>query len=130
MSIDNREPGQFTFQVYDVDIKGAYDTEDEISTFITALKERGIYKQGLLFSGFDGNMIGKQFYSDRPEGNIFCSTEKELLPLSDEPSAFIYALDYENPAIAIYDPQKMKNVGNYEYRMKEPSALIAIVRLK
>jgi hypothetical protein len=46
-------------------------------------------------------------------------------------SAFLYAIGYNTPAIAIYDPSKMEK-GDFdcEYKMKDPSALLAIIILK
>jgi len=138
MSIEHREPVKFSAPTYEIDISEGWDTESQIAAFIKGLKKLKIYKKGLLYSGFDGSRIGQQFHSDEAENVVFCSKEENLTGSytestleADNQSAFDFASAYKQPAIAIYDPSKMEKGDSYhKYKIKDPSALLAIIILK
>jgi hypothetical protein len=139
MSIEHREPVKFSAPTYEIDISEGWDTESQIDTFIKWLKRLKFYRVGLLFSGFDGNKIDQQFHSDSAKNIVYCSNEQNLTgsyaegegDAGEPQNAFEFATAYDKPAIAIYDPDKLeKGAIDYEYRIKDPSALLAIVLLK
>ena len=138
MSVEHREPVKFSAPTYEIDISEGWDTESQVAAFIKGLRKLKIYKKGLLYSGFDGSKIGQQFSSDEGENTVFCSHEENLTgsyaeksETADNQSAFEFASGYEQPAIAIYDPSKMEKGNRYhEYKIKDPSALLAIIILK
>ena len=121
----------------EVNLSGAWDTESEAEILIETLKSRGLYKNNLLFCGFNAQ---KPF---RTTGNIFVAKENNLrFGGSSDSSAnnpIQYALDKEVPAIAVIDSDKIidipkeKGLGDevgYEIEISDPSAVIAIVFLK
>ncbi|MSR73400.1 hypothetical protein EXS61_02250 [Candidatus Parcubacteria bacterium] len=121
--------------IYEIDISSGWDSISFAEVFIKKLKELGIYKPNLLFSGFDGNTIGKQFGSSENENIVFCSEESDLDSGGGgiDENAIEHAFHYHEPAVAIYDNsklQKSENKGFYGYIIKDRSALIAIIRLK
>ncbi len=138
MSIEHREPVKFSAPTYEIDISEGWDTESQIAAFIKGLKKLKIYRKGLLYSGFDGSKVGQQFHSNEGEDVIFCSHEENLTGSysentahADNQSAFDFASEYKQPAIAIYDPSKMeKGLSYHEYKIKDPAALLAIIILK
>lgn len=136
MSIENRESGQFSTPTYEIEISQGWDTEAQIDALITGLEKLKIYRRGLLYSGFDGSQIGQQFHSDEAEDVVFCSVEENLNGeysegTGDNQSAFKFAMAYEQPAIAIYDPSKMERIDPYhQFKIKDPSALLAVIILK
>lgn len=134
MSIENREPMPSP-PIYEIDLSAAWDTESQAELFIEQLKKLNIYKSNLRFTGFNGSHIGKKFASNQGENIIFCSEESDLFSGSggENENSIAYALSYDKPAVAIYDGDKIeKNHEHapYGYNIKDPSALIAIIRLK
>ncbi len=129
MTIERREPSPQP-PIYELDLSEGWDTHSQAELLLNKLKELGIYKKNLLFSGFDAGDIGKG--SDI----IFCSEEGALFSGTggEEENALVYANDYESGVIAVYDGDKMElapEVGGMNcYRMKEPSAILAIIKLK
>ena len=134
MSIENHEP-MTSPPLYEIDLSEAWDTESQAKLFIKQLKKLKIYKPNLRFTGFDGSKIGKEFSSTRGENVLFCSEELDLFSGGggEDENSIAYAFSYDEAAIAIYDGDKLEKSddhGFYGYRIKDPSALIAIIRLK
>ncbi len=133
-SFNNLEKKELTSPLYEIDISKAWNSEGEALLFIEALKKLPIYREGLLYSGFDGDHIDVSFSSKDKyiEGGIFCCEEKELSGVTGGQSALDFAIDYKNPAIAVYDPIKLTKVPFefYAYTVDDPSALIAIIKIK
>ncbi|RJQ33820.1 hypothetical protein C4556_03850 [Candidatus Parcubacteria bacterium] len=118
--------------IYIADVSKGWDTVSQTELFIKALRKMPFYRASLLYSGFDADGIGKSWHSAEDPGVIYCTDEHNLtLEHADNP--FQYALAYKNPAIGVYDPDKMEPLpsrNEFAHTMKDPSALIAIVRLK
>lgn len=133
-----KKKGREKIKTYEVDLSKGWDTVSHKEIFLEYVRNLPFYKPGLLYSGFHAEDIGKS--SSEIEGVVFCASEEDILnpnPLGEDP--FKYAIKYDEPAIAIYDPSKMKeepyeNYRNipmqYAYRPKDPSALLAVIRLK
>ncbi len=139
MSIENQEQIPSLPPIYEIDISSGWDSESLAEVFIKKLKELGIYKPNLLFSGFNGSEIGKTYSGTRGANIVFCSKENELKHGSSggdgglEHSALFYAHLYTNPAVALYEAEKLEEAPEEHdggYMIKNPSALIAIVLLK
>lgn len=134
MSIENREP-MSSPPLYEIDLSAAWDTESNAKLFIKQLKKLKIYKPNLRFTGFDGSKIGKEFSSSYGEDIVFCSKESDLFSGGggNDENSIAYAFSYDEAAITIYDGDKLEksdDLGLYGYKIKDPSALIAIIRLK
>jgi hypothetical protein len=127
MSIENAEQS-VNAPIYEFDLSEAWDSESQIKLFFKRLKKLGLYKKDLLYSGFNGEKAGKQMHSDEGRDIVFCSPESGFSSGSENP--FEYATDYEQPAIAIYDPDKLKKTGPEKYIITDPTALIAIIQIK
>lgn len=135
-------PGQHEAPVFEIDVSKGWDFESQVEIFIRKLKKLPFYRSGLLYSGFNAAHIGKSFSSKSLPGNVFCEPEENFQifdggGVSHNP--FEYALGYENPAIAVYDPAKLQKVEYKNavrpreagtYRVKEPSALLGIIKIK
>lgn len=140
ISMKQPEQAKFSAPTYEIDLSEYWAIELEVDAFLEELKRLKIYRKGLLYSGLDGSMIGQQVSSDEGENVIFCSTEQNLTGSYGEEgvksavapqNALEYASDYDQPAIAIYDSSKMgKKDDHYMYKIKDPSALLAILILK
>lgn len=119
--------------VYEIDLSKAWDTLSQVELFIRKLKRLKIYRPNLLFRGFDGQKMSMMFSGRSGKNIIFCSQEFDLFNENGFcENALKYAFQYDEPAIAIYDDDKDKldRIGSNEYQLKDPSALIAIIRLK
>jgi hypothetical protein len=82
----------------EVILSEAWDTESEAELLIEALKKAGIYKENLLFCGFDSS---QQF---RTAGSLFATWEenlKEGLSGEEDINPMEYAFEQNKPAIAI-----------------------------
>ena len=101
---------------------------------IEALKKAGIYKENLLFCGFDGS---HQF---RTAGSLFATWEEDIkggLSGGENINPMEYAFEQDKPAIAILDGDKIDNPPprgagwkNAEIKITNQSALLAVVFLK
>jgi hypothetical protein len=122
--------------VYEIDLSEGWDTVSQAEVFIKQLKKLGIYKANLRFSAFDGSKIGESSSSKAGHDIVFCSEESDFISPSGskKESCLEYALNYEDGAIAVYDGDKLEDTtdehGFYSYRIKDPSALVAIIKLK
>lgn len=113
----------------EIDLSEAWDTESEADLLINKLKESGIYKPGLRFSGFNVADVGR-----KPEV-VFCCTERDLRSGegSGTQNALKYAEKHPRSVIAVYDAAKLTEAqehGVYGYKLSDPSALLALVYLK
>ncbi len=120
--------------VCEIDISEGWDTVSQAEIFLRELKKLPFYRTGLLYSGFDGDQIGKSWGSTEGKYVVFCAHEEDINGGDDEQDPFLYATQYNKPAIAAYDPEKLEYVNptreNDEgYRMKESAAIVGIVRL-
>lgn len=129
--------------VHTADLSGAWDLPSMRDAMLDRLKELGIYREGLLYMGFDASRGIEDILSEgtfKPGDPIVqCSTENELAPddRSDLPSAVDYATHFEHPGMAVYDGAQLyqpDDGGRYGYRALEGyslrSALIGILELK
>jgi hypothetical protein len=110
-----------------VKLEKAWDTESEAELFIEALKKSGIYKENLLFSGFDGSNPPKR------TGVIYCAAEDALTSGvgGEEENPIKYAQRYDKPAVAVYDENKVSGAESaYGKEFSDPSALLAVVYLE
>jgi hypothetical protein len=118
----------------EVNLSEAWDTESEAELLIEALKRAGIYKENLLFCGFNG---AQQFRTAR---SLFASWEenlKEGWSGGEDINPIEYAFEQKKPAIAIIDGDKIDNPpargAGWKYaeiKISDQSALLAIVFLK
>ncbi len=118
--------------VYKIDISRGWDTESQVALFHKGLKKLPFYRPGLLYSGFDGNKIGITFHSECGEWVVFCNYEEVMGDLTEFDNPFEYAHMYDNPAIAVYNPEKLKQTPDAldcEYIIDDLWALIAIIKL-
>ena len=133
MSFEKRE-AQSLPSIYDINISEGWDTQSQLEIFFKTLKKLPFYRSGLLYSGFDANQIGKSFGSTEEPGLIFCSPEEAIGSQWDETrDPWQYALEYNQPAIAVYNPKKLKREGgglSDAYRSKSSSSLLAVIRIK
>ncbi|MBD3328814.1 hypothetical protein GF340_05975 [Candidatus Peregrinibacteria bacterium] len=139
MPLNHCNSAEFSAPTYEIYISSGWDTESQGIAFIKELKKLKLYKKALLFSGFDGDAIDKESFYNIKDKVVYCSTEANLKghyddegqTMADSPeNAIKYACEYEKKAVAIYDPTKMKKFSEYEYKIKDPSALIAIILIK
>ena len=123
-------------RIHEIDLSEGWDTVSQAEIFIEQLKKLGIYKPKLLFSAFDGSKIGESTSSNAGQDVVFCSEESDLFSGSggSNENSLNYALDYKEGAIAVYDGDKLeeanKEHGLYGYKIKDSSALLAIIKLK
>ncbi len=120
--------------VYSIDISEGWDKESQIEIFMRELKKLPFYRPGLLYSGFDGDQIGKNWGSAEGKMVVFCAEEDDINGDGDNQNPFEFALDYKNPAIAVYNPAGLEPVdesyGEMEgYKIKDLSAILGIIRL-
>lgn len=120
---------------YSIDLSEAWDMESQIEIFFREIKKLPFYRPDLLYSGFDGDQIGKSFHSDVGKDIVFCVSEEEMgiRETDEDQNPMIYAMDYDNPAISAYDPLKLElahSSPNEGYRIKDPGALVAVIVLK
>lgn len=118
---------------YTIDLSGGWDSVSHAEIFIEKMKSLPIYRPDLLYCGISADDIGKKTSSTHGEDIVFCSTEAQLTGGQDmtEQSALEYALDYDRPAIAVYDSSKMTEMGRlHEYQIKDKKALVAIITIK
>lgn len=87
-----------------LDLSEAWDSVAELETMINRLKELGLYRRDLLYRGIDGEWIRAK----HRQRHMQCSTEEELLSLSEVDSAYKVAIAYDLPAIIIYDGEKLE----------------------
>ena len=113
-------------KIYHIDLSKGWDTVEQLRIFMRALRKLPFYRPGLLYSGFDYKTVDQALTKE----NIYCGAEEDFTDPIDIP-LLAYA-DSENPTIAVYDSQKMKKVGSGEttYKPTDPSALIALIRVK
>jgi len=117
-------------KVYNIDISDGWDTESQVEILMKKLKTLKFYRPGLLYSGFDARNLGQ--VTNSKEGIVFCNTEEVFRNVQDEENPLQFAISNPQGAIAIYDPQKMEKTtdyGLYSYKIKDPSALLAIICL-
>ena len=122
-----------------IDLGKAIYFDDEINLILRKLRKEKLYHPRLLYRGFDGERIDvvKQFGTDIPASNvIWCSDENYFCEkYGDDRSALRYAQNYVNPALSIYDGNKMtRGEDDQEYNFVEGisplDALIAVFVLK
>lgn len=129
MSLEKREVRKHLS--IEVNLSEAWDTESEAELLVEALKRAGIYKENLLFCGFNGE---EQF---RTTGEIFAAREKNLkegLSGEENSNPIEYAFGQKKPAIAIIDADRIDNPTKEGTDPKNPkimnqSALLAVVFL-
>lgn len=126
-------------------LRKVHDLEEQAEKFINLLKSIGVYRQDLLYSGFDKSNPSMD------SSSVFCVPEAELHREYDEYGAptdlnpFSYAdnPDYNAPAIAIYDPNLLTDdPGPNRWLDRAPhkyfprpgfgleQALIAVIKIK
>ena len=130
MSEEEREVG--VSKLYMWDLTDGYDTQDQKEIFLRKLQLSPFYQPNLLYCGFDARDIAK-IGNTKGKNIIFVGDGSSFLESSNNP--FEFALEYDNPAIAVYDPTKLEPVDEEHeeaegYRVKDPSALITVIRLK
>ena len=106
-----------------------------------ALKREKKYRKDLLYRGFNGEHISKLLAEgqDNFEEYLSCASNEEIndeFPVEDFCTfdIFSYALDYENPAVAVFDSRQFHYITYGMYEFKNPKnkleALVAVYRLK
>ena len=120
---------------YEIDISEGWDTPSQAEVFLKELKKLRFYRPGLLYSGFDGDQIGKSWGSTEGKFVVFCATVADISGEGDYANPLEFAMEYKNPAIAVYDSAKLEFVdpvhqGNEGYRIKDPTAIVGIIGLK
>lgn len=101
---------------------------------IKELKDNGLYKENLVFRGFDGKRIESVKKNGIDIGVLFASNETQLYDETGlSQSAIDFALTHDVGAISVYDADKLINVEPYTYMPKTDStfkdALVAILNL-
>lgn len=117
-------------KVETADLREGWDVESWSREFVDWAKKQKWYRSDLLYTGFDGEDIGKKETSSWEGGIIFCATETDLLGDERANNPIEYAHENPHAAVAVYDPTKMTEQSVRAYKMKDPSARIAVVRLK
>ncbi|RMD50725.1 hypothetical protein D6827_03480 [Candidatus Parcubacteria bacterium] len=108
-----------------IDLSQGWDNESFLEEFRKAIKQQPWYKPGLLYCGYDG--LSGSYTS--PDGGIWCYTEKAFDKFEESPLQ--YAFMYDVPAVAVYDPEKMKASFGFErYVMTAKDAIVAILKFK
>ncbi len=117
-------------KIYEIDISEAWDMQSQIEEFQKKLIKLPFYKPNLLYSGFDGESIGKTWHSASEESTVFCNTEDKIDYNNGDihTNPFNFAFNYDSPAIAVYDPKKLEQSGYKSYIIKDKTALIAIIK--
>lgn len=126
-------------KMVEIDLGQAEDIVAQTIRLVWELKRRHWYNPEWLCCGFNAESIGQRNSAENRPGSIFAvamkklpATKKQfekLLFLLDE-NPLQYAIDFPEPAIAIYDPQYMQEVGIDEYRILSEQALIVTVLIK
>ncbi len=129
MSLEHRDSPE-TPPIYKIDISAGWDTESQVKIFRSALKKLPFYRKGLLYSGFNGDQIGKSFSCTEAEGVVFCALEEAFGSWDNDP--FEFALEHRRSAMSVYDPSMLEYVvpeleGSEGYKIRDPSALLAII---
>lgn len=116
-------------EVYEANLSEGWDSVSQGEIFLDEIKKMPFYRPGLLYSGFNADDIGKNS-SDVEKGVVFCATEKEILEAITTQNPISYASEQDNPAIGVYDPDKLSlyDVG-FGYVVTDPTALLAVVKL-
>lgn len=123
---DQKEHGVITASA---DLREGWDVESWSQEFVTWVRQQPWYRPDLLYTGFDADDIGKRDASTWGGGLIFCASEQDILSDERKNNPIDYAHEYPRAAIAVYDPQKMEVQSVRAYKMKDPSARIALVQL-
>jgi hypothetical protein len=97
----------------------------------------GTYRGNLLYRGFDGDNIPRLLDTglDTDAKFLHGSTEKEITdPDNDEiENVFFYAGDFDNPALAVFDRDSLREDYPHAYAFRRPSrkldALVAVYLL-
>ncbi len=112
-----------------VDLSECWDSVSMFEVIISALHSASFYRKGLLYSGFNADDIIADKKS--PEV-IFCSPEELLFQSGDDEieDPHFYARQYKNPAIGVYDSEKMVSDGSNCYTPSDSSAMLGIILLK
>jgi hypothetical protein len=129
-------------QVYEINISAGWDTVSMAEIFFEKLKTLPFYRNNLLYSGFNAEGSGASLIKAATRERISCGKEEDMINPPEGANIqnpFEFATSYKNtnPAIAIYDPLKMEAIKDskqpieikYAYRMKHPSALLAVIKL-
>jgi hypothetical protein len=132
-SLPSQEQKESLPPIYTIDLSNGWDTSEQKRIFKKKIKILPFYHENLLYSGFNGDDIGISSGAAMENGErIFCGKEKQISCDENDFSqdALSHALHYDNPAIAVYDPQKLKHVYGEVYTMQgDKTALIGIIRL-
>jgi hypothetical protein len=124
--------------IEEIDMAGTWDTPSMLDTINDRLKSLGLYKPNLLYRGLDAGKIEvvlKHGRENIESKKFFASPEQEILSVQgDAQNAFEFATDYDEPGMAVYDGDKLEDLGLEEYKPKEgvelKDAVIAIFTLK
>lgn len=119
--------------IYDIDISAGWDTISQLEILKSEMKKLPFYRPDLLYSGFNADQIGKSWGSANDPGLVFCSQEEMIgSDYNTDIDPFRYAIKNDNSAIAVYDPKRLESVIDdtpETYKLKDSSAIIAIIRL-
>jgi len=115
-------------RILEIDLKEAWDTESEVEIIIERLKKLGIYKENLLYCGFDGS---RDFQTD----SFYAGEEKNLkegITSGNNYNPIEYAFKQKIPAVAIVDSEKTEITEENLlcHKAPDPSAVLAIIHLK
>jgi hypothetical protein len=130
-------PGKYEAPVVTIDVSEGWDTKSISDIFLSEIRKLPFYKSDLQYSGFNADDIGVTTTSKMSKGKVFCGDESDILASNSPRHGGVeidpvgWALDeYDRPAVAIYDPAKLKRDPLGEHEILEPRALVAVVRLK
>lgn len=107
-----------------------WDLESRGEAFVTWVQQQDWYRPDLLYSGFIERPLQKRAHSTWGEGIVFCGTEKDLLSGDSSVNPMSYAEELDQGVIAVYDPGKMDGYTKPRYKIINPSALLALVKIK
>ena len=100
------------------------------------LKERKLYQSGLLYRGFEARRIPVLLSQGKDTANDLCCVaepdlEEALTTGNKVGDVFSYARENDNPALVVYEENKLIHEGGFVYRLPEDltGIIVAIYKL-
>lgn len=117
-------------RIIDVDISNGWDTESQIGLIMSALRKHKLLGPSFMYSGFDSK--GRRDVDQTAKKRtVFVNSAESLEDTGGgNENPLDYALEHEHGAVAVYDRAKLQHVLAYQYEMTDPSALVAVIRIK
>lgn len=117
--------------IYEIDISEGWDKDSQVDILLQKMRSLPFYKEGLMYSGFNGDQIGGSFDSSQGENKVFCAPEDAIGKGNafGKSDPYDFACGYENRAIAVYNPDKLEMIVDQpDLFIAHEEALIAIIK--